>query len=511
MLPVWRELLCDADTPVGAYARLRHLDPCTFLLESVVGGMRWARYSFIGVGARARVTGWWRAGRLDVALEPGDGFSRPSLPDDHDDGLDVVRGLMARYAAGPVEGLPRFWGGLVGVWGHDLVRVVEDLPPPQHGRDSDLPLFELLLTDTLVIFDNLALTVKIVSAAVPEEDGGLDEAHARAAARVARVVDALGSGTDRPTPISVGAAPDVRPRVAAAWAEGEPYPRKVEATKRHIESGDVFQLVLSQRFDAPAAGVDMLDVYRVLRFTNPAPYMYLLELPSGTLAGASPEVLVRVEPGEDPGDGHGSDGASGRRIVVRPIAGTRRRGRDEAEDRALEAELLADPKERAEHLMLIDLGRNDVGRVASSGSVRMEESYVVERYSRVMHIVSEVSGELRPELSALDALLATFPAGTLSGAPKVRALELLDELEPAPRGWYGGAVGYLGFDGGADFAICIRSVIEKAGTLRTQAGAGIVFDSDPDAEDDECHRKAAAVVAAIELARAAKATEAGTL
>jgi anthranilate synthase component 1 len=253
----------------------------------------------------------------------------------------------------------------------------------------------------------------------------------------------------------------------------------------------VFQLVLSQRFDQPVDGVDMLDVYRMLRLTNPSPYMYLLELPSGALAGASPEVLVRVDRDD-------------RRVTVRPIAGTRPRGSTPEQDRELERELTSDPKERAEHLMLIDLGRNDIGRVSVPGSVRVAESFVVERYSQVMHLVSEVSGELAPGLSALDALRATFPAGTLSGAPKVRALQLIDELEPAPRGWYGGAVGYLGYDGGADFAICIRSVVRSGDTLQVQAGAGIVHDSDPLAEDEECRRKASAVLRAIQLARAAR-------
>jgi anthranilate synthase component 1 len=275
------------------------------------------------------------------------------------------------------------------------------------------------------------------------------------------------------------------------WSR-EGHLQAVQRAREHIIAGDIFQVVLSQRFDQERGGLDPLDVYRVLRVTNPSPYMYLLELPSATLVGASPEVLVRVD-------------RDTRRITVRPIAGTRPRGEDEEADRRLEADLLADPKERAEHLMLIDLGRNDVGRVSAPGTVRVGDSFEIERYSRVMHIVSEVSGELRPEIDALDALSATFPAGTLSGAPKVRALEIIDELEPAERGWYGGAVGYLGYDGGADFAICIRSLVAHQNTVSVQAGGGIVFDSIPEAEDRECRNKASAVLRAVAMAKAGRA------
>ncbi|MBC8072769.1 MAG: anthranilate synthase component I family protein, partial [Deltaproteobacteria bacterium] len=264
----------------------------------------------------------------------------------------------------------------------------------------------------------------------------------------------------------------------------------IARARQHIHAGDVFQVVLSQAFEQPRDGLDPLDVYRVLRATNPAPYMYAMQFPSATLIGASPEVLVRLD--------------RDRTVTLRPIAGTRPRGRDHAEDLDHERELLADPKERAEHLMLVDLGRNDVGRIAVPGSVAVTESFVVERYSRVMHIVSEVRGRLRDGLGGLDALVAAFPAGTLSGAPKLRALQIIDELEPAPRGWYGGAVGYLGYDGAADFAICIRSVTATAETLRVQAGAGIVYDSVAEAEDAECRAKASAVLRAIAIARQAR-------
>jgi len=536
LFPVWRELLCDGETPVGVFARLRRAGQHPFLLESVVGGERWARWSIIGVGHRAVIRGSWRDGRLVVEAEPGPGFA-DALGDlvgprggvGEGGGAALIEALLDRYRAGldPEQGeLPRFWGGLVGVWGHDMIRDLERIPTPAWTQPPDLPAFELLITDTLVVFDNLSQKVRVLATACPAEDGGVEQARTAAEQRVARVVEMLRRPSDggpkrakhdwgmgapgesqggrpahrrpaygsRLAPIELDeriAAPP--PMLAPAWTAGS-YAAGVVRGQQHIVAGDVFQIVLSQRFDQPRGELDPLDVYRMLRVTNPAPYMYLLELPSATLAGASPEVLVRVD--HDPVD------AGRRRITVRPIAGTRRRGHDQAEDLALERELLADPKERAEHLMLIDLGRNDVGRVATPGSVRVDESFAIERYSKVMHIVSEVSGELSPELSVVDALRSTFPAGTLSGAPKVRALELIDAIEPAPRGWYGGAVGYFGFDGKADFAICIRSVVVRGDSVRVQAGAGIVFDSQPDAEDEECRRKAAAVLRAIELARA---------
>ncbi|PRP99582.1 anthranilate synthase component I family protein [Enhygromyxa salina] len=511
LFPVWRELLCDGETPVGVFARLRRClasrDQHSFLLESVVGGERWARWSFIGVGHRAVVRGWWREGRLVVECEPGPGFESPlgSLGGPRGgvgegSGAALIEDLLTRYRGGvdpdePAAGgdeLPRFWGGLVGVWGHDMVRDLERIPTPAWTSPADLPAFELLVTDTLVVFDNLSQKVRVFATACPAEDGGVVQARAAARRRVDAVVAALRQGpTLQPRRLDEAlTAPS--PELAAAWT-GAGFPSQVEQAKQFIGSGDVFQVVLSQRFDQPRAraghDVDPLDVYRMLRVTNPAPYMYLLELPSASLAGASPEVLVRVD-------------AADRRVTVRPLAGTRGRGRDLAEDQALERELLADPKERAEHLMLIDLGRNDIGRIAAAGSVEVAASFEIERYSKVMHIVSEVSGVLADGLSVVDALRSTFPAGTLSGAPKVRALEIIDELEPAPRGWYGGAVGYFGYDGGADFAICIRTVVLTPDSVRVQAGAGIVYDSDPDAEDEECGRKAAAVLRAIELARA---------
>lgn len=495
VFPVWEEVICDGETPVGVYARVRDSSEHTFMLESVVGQERWARYSFLGVGYRARITGRFVGDELRVEVKAGEHFElseglRTRLA--QASGLDVVRVLMDHFYAHAVDGLPRFFGGVVGVFGHELVRSIENLPVPAHHSEDRLPVFELLVTDTLVIFDNLSQRVKVVSCACAAEDGGEDSARSAAQERVGRVMERLRQRGPALAPFSVDESVEVQ-AVVAPGAQTVSFPEQVTRAREYIHAGDVFQLVLSQPFEEEQKGLDPLSIYRTLRFTNPAPYMYLLELDSATLVGASPEVLVRVEAtGERDGE---------RRVIVRPLAGTRGRGATKAEDETLERELLADPKERAEHLMLIDLGRNDVGRIAKAGSVVCRESFAIERYSRVMHIVSEVCGTLRDDLDALDALRATFPAGTLSGAPKVRALELIDELEATPRGWYGGAVGYFGFDGGADFAICIRSVVARAGKLRVQAGAGLVYDSVPETEDEECHRKASAVVRAIAMAR----------
>ncbi len=490
VVPVWTEVLCDTQTPVGAFARLRTLADTRVLLESVVGGERWARYSFLALGHRLHGRASWADGALRWTWTAPEGFVvPPRLPML---GLESLRAVSRTLHGEPQPDLPRFWGGLVGVCGHDLVRAVESLPPPAGRAPAGVPGIEMIATDVLVIFDNLTQRVKVVGSVCPATDGGFEAGYARAVSRVREVVDTLlGEGPAapklrlrEPTPAQWETEP------AAPWSRAR-HIEAVATAKEHILAGDVFQVVLSQAFDTPRDGLDLLDVYRALRVTNPAPYMYAMELPSATLVGASPEVLVRVD----------RDSAQ---VTVRPIAGTRPRGSTDAHDQALERELLADPKERAEHLMLIDLGRNDIGKVSEGGSVRVTERFAIERYSRVMHIVSEVTGTLRPQLDAIDALAATFPAGTLSGAPKVRALQLIDELEVHGRGWYGGAVGYLGYDGGADFAICIRSVVAQGDTLRVQAGGGIVHDSDAQAEDEECRNKASAVLRAIAMARGAR-------
>lgn len=513
MMPVWREILGDGLTPVSAYARLAALPGPRFMFESVIGAQRFARYSFLGIGARMRVRAHLRAERDERAEAGADETRNPRLwavataeegfrsEAVEGEAFEVLERLLERYAAHPVQELPRLWGGVVGVWGHDLVHAIEDIPAPAHGQTARLPALDLIVTDTLLIFDNLSQRVYAVSAACPGEDGGVAAAWDAAAKRVDRVVDALRRGPALP-PMGLS---DPRPQDTQAprseASRGRPFPGLVERAREAIVAGDVFQLVLSQRFVLARDGLSPLDIYRMLRLENPAPYMMLYDPVDGSdgnspaaLVAASPEVLVRLDP-EDC------------RVTVRPIAGTRRRGVDEEEDLALEQELLSDDKERAEHVMLIDLGRNDVGRVSVGGSVAVRESFVIERYSRVMHMVSEVSGILAPGLGPLDALAAAFPAGTLSGAPKVRALELLAELEPQPREWYGGAVGYVGFDGGADFAIAIRAATVTADEVWIQAGAGIVYDSVPASEDDECERKAAAVIRAANLAKRGRETE----
>lgn len=517
LVPVWRELLCDGVTPVEVYARLRTfqrdgggpLAHLTFMLESVgAGGERWARYSVVGIGCRARITGAWRDGGLDLEIEAAPGFSLPAGVAARSRGLAALERLLAAFHGPPAPGLPRFWGGLVGVWGHDMVRVFEQFPPgTDTARVSDLPALDLVVSDTVVVFDNFSQRVQIVAVACPESDGGLEAATAAARARVDEVAALLDSPhmlRPQRLPALASAAPDVAP--TAPWTR-EGYLEAVRRARAYISAGDIFQVVLSQRFTAPRGRTGVVDLYRMLRVTNPAPYMYLFELPSATLIGASPEVLVRLDrealaPAVSGAQLAAPPAQGGLRVTLRPIAGTRPRGKDADEDEALARELLADAKERAEHLMLVDLGRNDLGRVCAPGSVRVTESFALERYSRVMHIVSEVQGELRAGLTALDALRAAFPAGTLSGAPKIRALQIIDELEPAARGWYGGAVGYLGFDGAADFAICIRSLIATGDQLRVQAGAGLVFDSVPEAEDRECQAKASAVLRAIAMAQA---------
>lgn len=514
LIPVRRELLCDGDTALAIYLRLRgwarerqrengDLHTVTMLLESVGGQERWARYSVVLVGCRARIRGFWRHGHLDLQITPAPGFNLPEGVKPSSQGLAALENLWAAYQSPLFPQMPRFWGGLVGIWGYDAVRFFsssEDersqgtrrLQKSQMAQSPlSMPTIELIASDTVVVFDNFSQRMHVIATACPATEGGYGQSVRAAEKRLEAVIAAL----HRPERLDPRALhEDLATRTPAMNHAYEVYTQAVARAREYICAGDIFQVVLSQCFDSPRGTLDPLEIYRQLRLGNPAPYMYILEFSPLALVGASPEVLVRVE---------GSRGAQ--RIIVRPIAGTRPRGLNESEDHALEQELLADEKERAEHLMLIDLGRNDVGRVCKPGTVCVPQSFIVERYSKVMHIVSEIQGELQPELSALDALRATFPAGTLSGAPKIRALEIIDELEAEPRGWYGGAVGYLGYDGAADFAICIRSVVIDEVRVRVQAGAGIVFDSNPQAEHQECINKASAVLRAVALARSGMA------
>jgi anthranilate synthase component 1 len=483
LIPVYRELLADGDTPVSAYAALGSGE-YSFLLESVVGGATWAAYSFVGVAPRAVVR--WKAGQASVVWYDVDGGGAPRHAEwatpDPTAALTEVLGELIPVS---VPGLPRFWGGAVGWIAYDCVRAFEDLPARARA-DVDLPPLCMVVTDTLVIFDNLRQTLKVVATPYVSRQDRAEAAYERACARIDAVVDRLRAPRSHLPELALGNTGGATP--PSSFTEAA-YVGAVQKIKDYILAGDAFQVVLSQRFAEPAAGARPLDVYRALRVINPSPYMFHLEFPEARVTGASPETLVRLD---------------GDRVEVRPIAGTRPRGRTGAEDDKLAAELRVDPKECAEHLMLIDLGRNDVGRVASVGSVSVPEHMVIEKYSHVMHLVSHVVGELAPGKTWVDVLRAAFPAGTLSGAPKIRAMEIIDELEPHQRGIYGGAVGYVSYTGNLDLAIAIRTLVSTGDTVYVQAGAGIVADSVPQAEYQECVNKARAVLRAVAMARTAR-------
>jgi len=488
LIPVYRELLADSDTPVSAYAALGAGEH-SFLLESVVGGATWAAYSFVGVAPRAIVR--WTAGTASVTWYDVDGGGPPRTAEwatpDPTAALAEVLGELR-----PVEmpGLPRFWGGAVGWIAYDCVRAFEDLPA-RARPGVEIPSLCMVVTDTLLIFDNLRQTLKVVATPYVARPEKAQLAYERACARIDAIIQTL-RAPRRPLPILEPPRPGERPSMISPPSSTftrEDFCAAVDRVKEYILAGDAFQVVLSQRFGEPIAGARPLDVYRALRVINPSPYMFHLEFPEARVTGASPETLVRL-----------SDG----RVEVRPIAGTRPRGATAADDDRLAAELLQDPKERAEHLMLIDLGRNDVGRVADVGSVHVVEQMVIERYSHVMHMTSHVVGELAPGRTWLDVLRAAFPAGTLSGAPKIRAMEIIDELEPHQRGIYGGAVGYVSYTGNLDLAIAIRTLVTVGDTIYVQAGAGLVADSVPEIEYEETVNKARGVLRAVAMARTAK-------
>jgi anthranilate synthase component 1 len=479
LIPVYREVIADTDTPVSAFAKLGG-GPFSFLLESVVGGEKWAAYSFIGVAPHAVFT--WRRGSGRIQhFESG----RPTRVEERaaPDPAAVLDQLLAGYRPAAPEGLPRFFGGAVGYLGYDVVRAFERLPE-RAPDDLDLPEANFVITDTLVIFDNLRQTLKIVANAFVPQGGDVDAIYDAACRRTDAIAERLGTPA---APLKPMLAPHAGRRpfpVQARFAEDD-YLDAVLRAKDYILAGDAFQIVLSQRFEADRAGIDPFDVYRALRVINPSPYLFHLVFPEATVTGASPEVMVRLD---------------GDVVELRPIAGTRPRGATPDEDVRLADELLADPKERAEHVMLIDLGRNDLGRVSRTGSVRVDEMMTIERYSHVMHIVSNVRGELGAGKRAVDVLRAAFPAGTLTGAPKIRAMEIIEELEPTRRGIYGGAVGYLSFTGHMDLAIAIRTLVTKGDKVYVQAGAGLVAGSDPETEHRECVNKARAVFDALALA-----------
>jgi len=469
-VPVYREIAADLDTPVSAFLKL-HRAGEGFLLESVEGSERWGRYSVLGTEPLMTLRA--RRGVLEIHHRDGTRSIREGDP------LACLADVLRPFRKAPVEGLPRFAGGFVGYLAYDLVRTIERLPD---GTVDDLDVADVagLITDSFILFDNVSHTMKVVSLA--RVDGGQDlrAAYDRAAKAIETTVERL-SG---PTSVVKGKTRTGAPVPAVSNLTPAQYGASVERAREYIRAGDVIQVVLSQRFSQPLAS-HPFSIYRALRTINPSPYMFYLDLGSEVVVGASPEMMVKVE---------------GDQVAVRPIAGTVRRGLSEREDRELVEAMLADPKERAEHIMLLDLGRNDVGRVARIGSVEVVEQMTVERYSHVHHIVSHVRGTLREGMTAFDAFRATFPAGTLSGAPKIRAMEIIDELEPTRRGVYGGAVGYFDFDGNLDTCIAIRTVLVKNGTVYLQVGAGIVADSDPVREQAECEAKAAGVLQALERA-----------
>ncbi len=468
VIPICTEVLADTDTPVSLLGKYYRRRPSLFLFESVEGGERWGRYSFLGISARLGV----RVFRDYVETENGDRrvFRHGQNP------FPILREIMAAYRPAPVQDLPRFWGGLVGFFTYETVSFFEKVP---HDLPTDQPLARFMIPDEVIIFDNIRHTLMAVVVAFTGEDPSPDRVYDRATARMEGLLD----GISRPATGVEGIAEDSGCRLTPLVPEAE-FRRRVRRVKEHIVAGDIIQAVISQPFTCRPAP-DPWMLYRVQRYVNPSPYLFYLQLDGTTLIGSSPETMVRLENGV---------------CTLRPIAGTRPRGANEQEDRRLADELLSDEKERAEHLMLVDLGRNDLGRVAATGSVQVTDLMVVERYSHVMHLVSNIHCDLAHGLDAWDLLAATFPAGTLSGAPKVRAMEIIHELEKRPRGAYGGAVGYISFSGNMDLAIIIRTAGIEDGTLTLQAGAGIVADSDPESERRETVSKARAIEKALRLA-----------
>ena len=474
---VWTTLVADLETPVSAFLKVAGGKPLSFLFESVEGGAVRGRYSMIGLepdliwrtnGTRAEIN--------RTARSKPDAFAPcPEAP------LAALRALIAESRIALPENLPPMAAGLFGYLGYDMVRLMEDLPPPNPDAVG-IPDAIMIRPTVVIVFDAVKDTITVVTPVRPEAGVAAAAAFSRATERLSAIVDALDRPLGKEAPGTEAGPLDVPPASNTTPAE---YTAMVARAKEYIAAGDIFQVVLSQRFEAPFA-LSPFSLYRALRRVNPAPFLFFLDFGGFAVAGSSPEILVRVRGGT---------------VTVRPIAGTRPRGETPHEDKALEDELLADPKERAEHLMLLDLGRNDVGRVAEIGSVTVTDQFFIERYSHVMHIVSNVEGKLAKRHDAVDALAAGFPAGTVSGAPKVRAMEIIDELEKEKRGLYAGSVGYFSAAGEMDTCIVLRTALVKDGTMYVQAGAGIVADSNPDSEQQECINKSRALFRAAEEAR----------
>ncbi len=472
-IPVYREVLADLDTPLSTYLKLANA-PYSYLLESVQGGEKWGRYSIIGLPCREVL----RVDNHQISISRDGKVVEQTHSDDP---LAFIEAYQQRFQAPDLEELPRFNGGLVGYFGYDTVRYIEkrlkqSCPPDKIGTPDIL----LMVSDDLVVFDNLRGRLHLITHVDPTAQDAFDRAQ--------HTLDELEARLHRQVADAPVTPAHLRGNVVdeSDFISGfnqEKFEAAVGKIKEYVLDGDVMQTVISQRMSIPFEAPP-LNLYRSLRVLNPSPYMYFLDLGDFQIVGSSPEILARVEDQE---------------VTVRPIAGTRKRGATDAEDKALEKELLADPKEIAEHLMLIDLGRNDAGRVSETGTVKLTDKMIVERYSHVMHIVSNVTGRLKAGMSCMDVLRATFPAGTLSGAPKIRAMEIIDELEPVKRGVYGGAVGYLSFNGNMDTAIAIRTAVIKNQTLHIQAGAGVVADSVPRMEWKETMNKGRAIFRAVAM------------
>jgi anthranilate synthase component 1 len=470
LVPVYREIVADLDTPLTIFAKVASQDSHAFLFESLEGGEKWGRYSFIGFDPLLTFTSF----QEDMEIKRGD--SVESLTGNP---LVELRRLLASFRAHQAESLPRFFGGLVGYLGYDMVRFMEKMPDTH--EPLDLPDSSFMVPRTVLIHDSFRQKLVIVNCVVIKEGDDPSELYHKACSRI----DEIAACLKQPVPYEFVESPtgDHEHEFTSNMGE-KSFRDMVQTAKEYILAGDIIQVVLSQRFHAET-DLSPFALYRALRHINPSPYLFYIQLGNVIQIGSSPEILVRLENKE---------------IELRPIAGTRPRGETAAEDRALEEELLADPKERAEHLMLVDLGRNDAGRVAKPGSVEVRDLLVIERYSHVMHIVSGVHGLLADDRDQFDVMSACFPAGTVSGAPKIRAMEIIEELEPERRGPYAGAVGYFGFSGNMDFCITIRTFVMRGKDLWVQAGAGIVADSDPGKEFEETLNKARGLRRAVELA-----------
>jgi anthranilate synthase component 1 len=476
LIPVYREILADMETPVSTLVKFRGKSR-VFLLESVEGGEKWGRYTFLGADPQAV----YRIRGKELLIEENGTVRRI---EHQGNPFGYLKARLERCRPVSVDWLPRFYGGAVGFLGYEMVRFFERLPEKPVTDGTDDAAF--LIADTLMIFDNVRHTIMVVACADTEKKQDLPALYADTVRKIEEMIETLTAPVNDETLLleKPKTSHTIDDGSLAANMASDEFKDRVRKAKEYILAGDVIQVVLSQRFEKEN-GMDPVDLYRALRYVNPSPYLFYLKLDDMILIGSSPEVMVRLEEGI---------------AELKPIAGTRRRGRDEQEDRALSDELLQDPKERAEHVMLVDLGRNDLGRIARVGSVQVNQLMVVERYSHVMHLVSDIQAQLAPGKDCFDVLKATFPAGTLSGAPKVRAMEIIDELEHTPRGPYGGAVGYFSFTGNMDFCITIRTMILRSGKIYIQAGAGIVADSDPEAEYKETVNKAAGMMQAIRLA-----------